>query len=299
MKILVTGSSGLICSALCDTLAADRHEIIRLVRSREQATDSSVYWNYSTGEIDSAQLEGIDAAVHLAGENIAAGRWTEQRKQEILVSREQGTRVLAATLARLNRKPATLVSASATGYYGDRGDEPLREDSPPGEGFLADICRQWEAGLQPAVAAGIRVVTLRTGVVITRHGSLLKKVLPLFKAGLGGKLGSGRQYMSWIALDDLLGVIRFALEQRSLVGPVNAVAPQPVTNAEFTRTLGRLLHRPTIFTAPSFALRLTFGQMADEMLLSSARVVPAQLARFGYQFQFPDLDSALRNALER
>jgi uncharacterized protein (TIGR01777 family) len=235
--------------------------------------------------------------VHLAGENIAKGRWNARKKARIRDSRVNGTRLLSEALTRLSKPPAVMVCASAIGYYGDRGDEVLREESASGSGFLAEVCRQWEAAAEPARKRGIRVVHLRIGVVLSPEGGALAQMLFPFRMGLGGKLGSGRQYFSWIAIDDLVTVIAHALTNDTLQGPVNAVAPHPVTNLEFTRTLGRVLARPTLFPMPALAARLAFGEMADELLLSSARVEPTRLLATAYQFRHPQLEGALRHLL--
>lgn len=242
-------------------------------------------------------MEARDAFVHLAGENIAAGRWTRARKARIRDSRVKVTRRLCESLAGLSQPPKVLVSASAVGYYGDRGEEVLTEESPAGMGFLSEVCRGWEAACEPAVQKGIRVVNLRTGMVLSAAGGVLPRMLLPFRMGLGGRIGSGRQFMSWIDLDDLVGVIFHALTCDTLAGPVNAVAPNPVINLEFTRTLGRVLRRPTFFCVPAWALRLALGEMADELLLASARVAPARLAASGYVFRYPELEGALRHVL--
>ena len=294
MKVLVTGSTGFIGSALVAALAAAGHQVTRLVR--RPAAAGEVRWDPAAGNIDAGGLEGHDAVVHLAGESIT-GRWTAAKKQRIRESRVNGTRLLAEALPKLSRRPRTLVCASAIGYYGDRGEEKLREDSPPGKGFLAEACVAWEAAAKPAADAGLRVVHLRIGVVLHPAGGALKQMLLPFKLGLGGVIGSGRQYMSWIALDDLIGIFQHALANDSLRGPANAVVPNPVTNREFTQTLGKVLSRPTIFPMPAFAARLAFGEMADELLLSSARVEPAKLSASGYRFAYPQLEAALRHLL--
>ena len=294
-KILVSGASGFIGSALSPALAGAGAHVLRLVRVRPR-DGSEVQWDPS-GSMAGDQLEGVDAVVHLAGERIT-GPWTAAKKQRILESRAQGTRTLSTMLAQRERKPRVFVSASAIGFYGDRGDEVLREESPSGfAGFLPEVARAWEEATCPAAEAGIRVVNLRIGVVLSPRGGALKQMLLPFKLGLGGRLGSGRQYMSWIALDDLMAVIQFALTNDSLRGPVNTVAPHPVTNAEFTRTLGQVLHRPTIFPVPAFAVKTLFGQMGEELLLASQRVEPARLVAGGYQFQHPELKGALEAAL--
>src|ERR1044072_8987141 len=297
MKVIVTGSAGLVGRALVRSLLADGHEVTRLVRGDSQSFrapgTAAVHWNPERGGIDAQSLEGHDAAVHLAGENVGEGRWDEEKKRRILESRVKGTSLLASALAGLSAKPKVLVSASATGFYGNRGAEILREESASGEGFLSEVCREWEKATLQASQADIRVVHLRIGVVLAGEGGALQKMLTPFKLGLGGKVGSGEQYMSWITLDDAVGVILFALENETLRGPVNVVAPHLVTNLEFTKTLGSVLSRPTIFFVPKFAARLAFGEVADALLLSSARVEPARLKEAGYSFQSPELGVAL------
>jgi uncharacterized protein (TIGR01777 family) len=297
MKVLISGSSGLVGSALIPVLTDGGHQVVRVVRSQPRDEVSEVCWNPEVGDIDAARLKNIEAVVHLAGESIAAGRWTAARKARILDSRVKGTRLLAETLAGLEQRPKVLVSASAVGYYGDRGAEALTEESGSGSAFLSEVCRQWEAATGPAAAAGIRVVNLRFGVMLSAVGGALPRLLTPFRMGVGGRLGSGKQYMAWIALDDVIEVILHAIRTETLRGPVNAVAPQSVTNGEFTKTLGRVLGRPTAFPLPAFAARLAFGQMADELLLCSQRVEPAELLASGYQFRFPDLEGALRHLL--
>ncbi len=294
MKVLVSGSTGLIGSALVRGLSADGHAITPVVRPSAKGRPDGVLWDPEAGTLDINGLEGHDAVVHLAGENIAGDRWTPERKARIRDSRVGGTRLLCDSLRRLDRPPRVLVCASATGYYGNRGREVLREESPPGEGFLAEVCREWEAATEGAARKGVRVVNLRIGMVLSPEGGALAKMLPAFRAGAGGRIGNGEQYMSWIALPDLVGVIRHALSSASLDGPVNAVAPQPVTNREFTKTLGRVLGRPTVALLPAFAARLLFGEMAEELLLSGARVEPAKLLSSGYRFLHPELEGALR-----
>lgn len=297
MKVLMTGSSGLIGSALGARLASQGHGVTRLVRAKPAAGAAALEWDPAAGRLDAAALEGFDAVVHLAGESIASGRWTAARKARIRDSRIQGTRLLSERLARLMRKPAVLVCASAIGYYGNRGEEVLGESSPAGSGFLADLCREWEAASDAAASAGIRVVNLRTGLVLSRQGGALPRMLVPFRLGVGGRIGDGRQYMSWITLDELTGVYLYALRTETLAGPVNAVTPNPVINADFTRTLGRVLRRPTLFPLPAFAARLVLGEMADELLLASARVQPARLVATGYVFRFAELENALRHVL--
>ena len=294
MKILVSGASGLIGSALVPALAGEGHQVLRLVRRPPRRDEAS--WDPVTGVVDPAALAGADALVHLAGENIA-GRWTAGRKRRIRASRVEVTRSLCETLARSASRPGVLVCASAIGYYGDRGTEPLTEDSAPGHGFLADVCRDWEAATGPAAQSGIRVVNVRFGVVLSPRGGALAKVLLPFRLGLGGVVGNGRQFWSWVALEDVVGAIRHALVTDRLRGPVNVVAPNPVPNSEFTRTLGRVLRRPTIFPLPAPAARLLLGEMADALLLASAQVQPIRLEGSGYPFQFRDLEPALRSLL--
>lgn len=293
--VAITGASGLVGSALIPELATAGHRIIRIGRRSRGAGD--IAWDPAAGRLPAEGLEGVTAVVHLAGENIAAGRWTAALKARIRDSRVQGTRLLAETLAKLNQRPQVLVCASATGYYGERGDTPCDEDSACGSGFLADVCREWEDACQPARESGIRVVNLRIGVVLTPQGGALAKMLLPFKLGVGGVVGSGRQYWSWVALEDVVGAIGFCLERQSLHGPVNAVAPQAATNREFTKTLGSVLHRPTLFPMPAFAARLALGEMANDLLLASTRVVPRRLMEAGYQFKYPELDAALRHYL--
>jgi len=296
VRILVTGASGLIGSALVSYLTAGGHAVTRLIRAQPRPGQGEVHWDPEAGKLDPMVLQGVDAAVHLAGESIAQ-RWTPERKAKILKSRARGTRLLSESFARLTQPPCVFLCASAIGYYGDRGEEVLTEDSPSGVGFLAEVCRGWEAACAAAVQKGIRVVNLRMGIVLSAAGGVLPRMLLPFRMGLGGRIGSGRQYMSWIALDELVGVIIHALTCDILAGPVNAVAPHPVTNLEFTRTLGRVLRRPTVLPVPAFAARLALGEMADSLLLASARVEPARLAASGYAFRYPELEGALRHLL--
>jgi uncharacterized protein (TIGR01777 family) len=297
MKILITGSTGLVGSALIPSLKSKGHQIVRLVRSTPKNKETEIFWDPGRGILNPDELEGIDAAVHLAGENLAEGRWTDEKKRRIRESRVKGTRLLSETLAKLKRQPKVLVSASAIGFYGSRGRELLNEQSASESDFLAEVCREWELATQPAAQAGVRVVNLRFGVILSGQGGALKKMLFPFKMGVGGKLGSGRQYISWITLDDAVGVIEFALENEKLRGPVNTVAPDAATNQEFTKALGSALSRPTIFPVPAFAVRLIFGEMADATLLSSQRVDPQRLKEEGYVFKYPEIKGALKHVL--
>ncbi|MFQ5865180.1 MAG: TIGR01777 family oxidoreductase [bacterium] len=296
MKIFVTGSTGLVGSALVPFLTTAGHEVIRLVRSEPKGAKGEIFWDPYAETVDKKQLEGADAVVHLAGENIAS-RWTDKKKEKIRHSRVKTTRFLSKTLGGLENPPEALVCPSAIGYYGDRNEELLKEDSKAGTGFLAEVCQQWETATEPAVKKGIRVVNLRLGLVLSPEGGALGKMLFPFKMGAGGLIGSGQQYWSWIAMDDVVGAIHHAIVTESLKGPVNAVAPNPVSNREFTKTLGRVLSRPTLFPMPAFAARLAFGEMADALLLASARVEPAKLKDSGYEFRQPELENALRHLL--
>jgi uncharacterized protein len=300
MRVAVSGSTGLVGSEVVTVLSAGGHDVVRLVRRVPAPGEKAVRWDPEKGEVDAAGLEGLDAVVHLAGENVGSGRWTAARKAAIRDSRVKGTRLLCEALAGLGRPPGTLVCASAVGYYGDRGEEVLTEESPPGAGFLPGVSREWEAASRAASRKGIRVVTLRIGMVLSPKGGALARMLPLFRAGLGGVIGGGRQYVSWVALDDLPLIILHAFQHRDLSGPINAVAPRPVTNREFTEALGKALSRPTPLPVPAFALRLAVGgEMADALLLSSARVVPKRLIDTGYTFLSPELEPTLRRLLGR
>jgi uncharacterized protein (TIGR01777 family) len=261
--------------------------------------ESEIAWDPEGGRLDHGLLAGFDAVIHLAGEGIASRRWIQAQKVRIRESRVKGTRLLCEAVARLSTPPRTLVSASAIGYYGDRGEQVLAEESAPGQGYLPEVCQAWEAATEPAVRKGIRVVCLRFGIILSPAGGALAKMLPPFQLGVGGILGSGRQYMSWISLDDAVGSVLQALETSPLRGAVNAVAPHPVTNAVFTKTLGRVLRRPTIFPMPAFAARLVFGEMADALLLSSTRVEPKRLLASNYPFRHSELEPALRHLLRR
>jgi uncharacterized protein len=298
MKILIGGSHGLVGTALIKSLEAEGHEIFRLVRHYPDSS-SEIEWSPDRYSIALARLEGFDAVVNLAGESIAEGRWTEDKKRRIRESRIKGTKLLGDALANLTNRPKTFICASAVGYYGDRGDELLTETSTPGKDFLADLCVEWEKATALATEKGIRVVNTRFGLILDPNGGALAKMLPPFRMGLGGSIGSGKQWMSWIALDDVVGALKFALANEELNGPVNFVAPNPVTNAEFTKRLGEALSRPTLFPIPAFGVRLAFGEMADALLLSSQRVEPQRLKATGYQFQYSQLEGALRHVLQK
>jgi uncharacterized protein len=292
MRILISGASGFLGNALRPALSAAGHTSTALVR--RAPVGDEVQWNPGQ-PLDPQKLAGFDALVHLAGKSIS-GRWTEKFKREVRESRVLGTRTLATSAAESFRKtglPRVFVAASATGYYGNRGDEELTEDSQPGSGFLSEVCEEWEAATRPAAEAGIRVVNLRIGVVLAKHGGALQAMLPAFRLGLGGPIGDGRQYMSWIALDDVVGAFLFSLANDNLRGPVNAVAPQPVRNSEFVRAVGRALHRPAFFPLPAFVVRTVFGEMGEALLLGSARVRPAKLEAAGYRYRHPELGEAL------
>lgn len=296
LTVGVSGSHGLVGSALMPMLTSQNHNVVRLVRRTSAQAADGVVWNDSK---NTSGLENLDAIVHLAGENIASGRWDAKRKKAIRESRVGPTRQLCETIATLKNPPKVLLCASAIGYYGSRGDQDLDETAGAGRGFLAELCQDWEQATAPAIAAGVRVVNLRLGVVLTPAGGALAKMLPPFLLGAGGPIGSGKQYMSWIALDDIAGAIYHCLINGELAGPVNLVSPEPVSNNEFTKALGSVLQRPTIFPVPGFAAKLILGEMADELLLSSARVYPAKLLSTGYRFMYPSISQALHHLLGR
>lgn len=297
MRILVSGSHGLVGSALVPWLRKRGHHVVFLNRSRSATKAGEVYWDPATGKIDLANAGDLDAVVHLAGENLAGGRWTTARKARIWSSRVPATRLLADTIVRLPTPPRVFVSASAIGYYGSRGDEILNEESGRGEGFLADLCEAWEAAARQASSTTIRVVCLRFGVILSGRGGALAKMLPSFRLGVGGPLGSGRQYWSWITLHDTVSAIAHALEADGLFGPVNVVAPTPVQNLEFVKVLGQVLSRPTVLRVPAFVLRVVLGELANEALLASARVEPQQLLRTGFEFRHSELALGLKECL--
>lgn len=296
MKTLISGSHGLVGTALIQALEAEGHDIFRLVRHAPNA-ETEIEWSPDRYSIALARLDGFDAVVHLAGESIAEGRWTDEKKKRIRESRVKGTRLLGDALANLSQPPKTFVCASAIGYYGNRGDELLTEASAPGSDFLSDVCVEWEKATTLATEKGIRVVNCRFGIILDARGGALAKMLPPFRMGVGGKIGSGEQWMSWIAVDDVIGGLKFALANESIRGPANFVAPAPVTNAVFTKTLGKVLSRPTIFPIPAFGVRVLFGEMADALLLSSQRVESAVLQTSGYLFRYAQLEGALRHVL--
>jgi len=294
----VFGASGLVGSALCRALRADGLRVVAFGRGPASGPDRA-HWDPEEQAIDLDALQGVDAVVNLAGSNLASGRWTAARKAGFRRSRVESTAFLCRSLLALERPPRVLVNASAVGFYGDRGDEAVTEDSPAGEGFLADLCQAWESATQPARQAGIRTVLLRMGVVLSPEGGALAKMLPAFRIGVGGRLGPGTQRMPWLAIEDAVGVIRFALSHVELSGPVNAVAPESVSNAQFTAALGRALGRLAVLPVPALALKAALGEMAREMLLSGANVRPRALEIAGYRFEYPRLDDALEAMLSR
>lgn len=292
MKIAIAGASGLVGSALIPILQSHGNQITRLVRSSPKPGE--IEWHPNQDEVSPQSLEGFETIINLAGENIAGGRWTDEQKRKIRDSRINGTHLLSEAVAKMNSKPGAFICASATGIYGDRDDETLDEQSESGGGFLAGVCREWEQATGPASKAGVRVVNLRMGPILAREGGMLSKLLTPFKMGMGGKVGSGKQYISWVALDDAVNAIKLAIDDESIHGPINIVSPNPVRNEEFTKTLGHVLNRPTALAMPAFAARLAFGEMADEMLLASQKVLPKRLTAAGFQFQYPTLESAMR-----
>jgi len=297
LKILISGGSGLVGAALTSAARADGHTVCHLVRPGGQTAQGDVRWNPLAAQVDVPAMEGFDAVVHLSGASIAGERWSSKRKNVLRSSRLDSTRVLVDALTHLNRPPSVFICASATGYYGNRGDEVLTESSGYGNDFLAILCRAWEGEAARAAAAGIRTVITRFGVVLSAHGGALPRMLTPFKFGAGGRLGSGKQWMSWIALEDVVRVLRTAIDDARWNGPVNLVSPEPVRNSEFTRVLASVLHRPAIFPAPAFALRLALGEMADALLLSSQRALPECLQQYGYAFRYENLEPALHAIL--
>jgi len=298
MKILVAGSTGMIGSALVSHLKSNGHEVVRLVRRKKNNTDE-LTWDPYGGSLPTEHFDGVDAVINLCGDNISSSRWTEHKKQKILQSRIRTSRLIADTLCKLENPPKVFLNASAVGYYGNKTEKKTTEKDSPGEGFLAKVCQEWEAATESAIGSGARVVNLRTGVVLSKKGGALGKMLLPFKLGLGGVIGSGKQMVSWIAIDDLVRIILHCLVTDSLRGPVNAVTPYPVTNRELTKTLGSVLKRPTILPMPAFAARLVFGEMADELLLCDCDVYPEKLLQSGYAFELPHLKEALKHLLKK
>lgn len=295
MKVVVSGANGFLGSALVPVLQQNGHEVVRLVRRAARRVDE-VRWDPASRSLDPSALAGADAVVHLAGAGVGDRRWTRSYRETVLRSRVDGTGTIAEAMARAPQKPPVLLSASAIGFYGDTGDRAVDERSPSGDGFLAEVCRQWEAATRPAEEAGVRVAHLRTGVVLARHGGALAKQLPVFRLGLGGRLGSGRQWVSWVSLADELAAIIYLLGN-DVAGPVNLVGPEPVTNKEFGQTLGRLLHRPAVLWVPGLPLRLALGDFAREAVLAGQRVLPGVLTEAGFRFEHPSLPAALDAAL--
>lgn len=295
MRVLITGASGLVGAATAGALCADDHEVGRFVRPGKSCSTRDVRWDPASGFVDIDAMEAVGAIVHLAGAGIADTRWTQDRKKILRESRVNSTRILVDAIAKLRQRPRVLVAASAVGYYGDRADEVLTESSKSGDGFLATLARDWEAEAQRAESLGVRVVLLRFGMVLSASGGALPRILRPFKLGLGGWLGSGKQWISWIALQDAVAVIRAVLADERFSGPVNLVSPNPLRNAQFTSTLAHVLHRPAIFPVPAFALRIALGEMSDELLLASQRAEPRKLTAQGCAFRFPDLDAALHS----
>jgi uncharacterized protein (TIGR01777 family) len=297
MKVAVSGATGLIGTALRESFASDGVQVLALSRRKSVPPLETIFWDVENGRFDASALEGLDAVVHLAGESIAQ-RWNESRKKAIRDSRVHGTRLLVEGLKSLKQRPRVLVSSSAIGFYGNRGDEALDESSPPGSGFLPETCQAWERAAMEAMGLGVRTAVLRTGIVLSTRGGALGKMLLPFRMGLGGPVGSGRQWMSWIHIDDLVGAIRFILQKDDVMEAVNGTAPAPVTNQEFTRALGAALSRPAFLPAPAFGMKLLFGEMS-ELLLEGQRVLPRKLESNGFKFRHPELPGALRDILDR
>jgi uncharacterized protein (TIGR01777 family) len=299
MRILITGASGLIGKALQMSFDEKGYEMLLATRS-ERTDEQHIQWNADTGfaDEDIDRLEGLDSVVHLAGEGIAGLRWTDEKKKAIRDSRVFGTRTMIEAFARLENKPKTFISGSAIGFYGDRGDDEMTEASSAGKTFLAEVCKEWEAESRRAEDLGIRTVLLRTGIVLSKDGGALATMLTPFKLGVGGVVGSGKQWMSWVSLDDVVGIINYALENDNVRGAVNVVAPNPVTNEEFTKTLGTVLYRPTFLPLPEFAVNLVFGEMGDALLIDSTKVIPRRMKDSGYEFKNPDLKTALEHAVK-
>ena len=299
MNIAVTGASGLIGSALVDSLTSKGHAVYRIVRAKSQEDGTDIEWIPENGDWDTAFVNGLGGIVHLAGENIASDRWTKEKKEKIRNSRIYGTRSLCKNILKLAKVPDVFVCASAIGFYGDRGNDIMTEESAKGYRFLSEVCEKWEGEAAVVTSANIRVVNLRFAMVLSADGGAVPEMLSAFKKGVGGRLGSGKQYVSWIAIDDAINVIHHVLTDSSLSGPVNAVSPQPVTNKVFTKTLGKIIKRPTFIPMPAFSARLVFGEMADELLLASTRVEPAKLVNSGFKFKYPGIDEALRSVIAK
>jgi len=297
MTILISGASGVIGSSLLPFLTTGGHRVIRLVRNRPKSSGDELFWEPSSGILNTNDMDGVDAVIHLAGESIGNGRWTKEKKRKIIESRVQGTELLAKRMSSLAKPPEVFICASAIGFYGNRGDQILNEKDEPGSDFISSVCGMWEKATYPALHKGIRTVCLRIGIVLTPLGGALKRLLLPFRLGIGGKIGNGSQHMSWIGMEDVLGSLYHILGDRSIEGPVNCVAPNPVTNMEFTKTLGRVMSRPTPFAIPETAVKLAFGEMGKEILLSSTRVSPEKLLKAGYRFYAPDLETAMRQML--
>lgn len=299
MKILIGGASGLVGTALAPKLEADGHEVIRLVRGKNLPNAGQIQWSPESNQLDAQLLEGCEAVIHLGGEGVASGRWTSVRKKLLRDSRIKSTRLLAESVARMNTKPRVFLCASAVGIYGDRGDELLKEDSSCGSDFLATLAQDWEAGCLPAAATGMRVIHLRFGVILSPRGGALRKMLPIFRLGLGGVMGNGMQYMSWVSIDDVVHVIQWLLLHDEIHGPVNVVSPKPVMNRDFAKALGETLRRPTMLPVPGWVLRLLFGEMAVSTILAGQRATPAKLIANGYAFHHSELNVSLRTLLQR
>jgi uncharacterized protein (TIGR01777 family) len=297
MKVIISGASGLVGTALTRALRAESHTVLHLVRKKKELASTEIRWDPLSAQVDVPALEGADAVVHLSGADISEGRWTPARKEVLRSSRLDSTRVLVDSLARLRQKPRVFVSASAVGYYGNRGDQILTESAAPGGDFLSVLARDWETEATRAAQSGIRTAILRFGVIFSSQGGALPQMVRPFKFGAGGRLGNGRQWMSWIALEDAIDIIQSSISNAAWNGPINVVAPQPVRNSEFADIVGRVLHRPAIFPAPAFLLRLALGEMADALLLSSQRAIPERLLQNGHPFKFADLETALRTML--
>ncbi len=297
MNIVISGASGLIGTALVKALRANNHNVITLVR-RKPVNDSEIFWEPLSGEIESDKLNGIDCVINLSGENIASGRWTKAKKKRILDSRVNSTALLCKSFVKLDRPPSILLSASAIGYYGNHKTVKVSENSPSGKGFIAEVCRQWEDATEICIKAGIRVVNCRFGVVLSAYGGALKKMLPAFKMGLGGKLGTGEQFMSWISIEDCIRVLLFILENKNIKNAVNIVSPAPVTNHEFTKALAKILRRSSLFPVPEFVIKTLFGEMGRELLLEGCKIIPEKLLNSGFKFKHSDIDSALEDILK-